>query len=55
MNDKNFEKNNIKMVIKILQYTVVLSFTQFGKYSILGRLTLPKNTLTVSIKKNPTR
>ena len=41
LSNKYFE---IKIVIRILQCTVVLSLTQLGEYLIL-RLSLPQNTL----------
>ena len=36
MNDKNFEKLNIKIVISIWQCTPVSNFSLFGELQILG-------------------
>ena len=42
MNDKNFEKLNIKIKISIKQSTTVPNFGQFEELKILGP-SLPKN------------
>ena len=54
MNNKNFEKINIKFEIRIKQCTPVTYFSQFGDLQFLGP-NLPKKTLeTWSFKTNPT-
>ena len=43
MNQKNFKKINIKVVVSIQPCTLVPNFSQFGEFQIL-RQNLPKNT-----------
>ena len=44
MNDKNFERINIKFEIRIWQYTQVPNFSHFGERQFLGP-NLPKKAL----------
>ena len=46
MNDKNFEKRNIKFEMRIYQCTPVQNFSQFGELQLL-RPNLPKKDFMV--------
>ena len=54
MNDRNFEKINIKIEISILQSTSVTNFSQFEELQVLGPICLKnlneKNFEEINIK-----